>query len=78
MFYDNTISYEVKKRLSDHVPLSIIFTVTYGKWYDHVLGYWKRRHDENILFLFYEDMKKVGRPAYESETLANIYKNLKT
>ena len=34
--------------------------VTYGHWYEHFLGFWKRRHDDNILFLKYEDMKKVS------------------
>ncbi|XP_077996202.1 sulfotransferase 1C2-like [Glandiceps talaboti] len=29
-----------------------------GKWNDNVISYWKRRNDDNILFLKYEDMKK--------------------
>jgi len=30
----------------------------YGPWWDHYLYFWKRRHDSNILFLRYEDMKR--------------------
>ncbi|KGL75108.1 Sulfotransferase family cytosolic 1B member 1 [Tinamus guttatus] len=32
--------------------------VAYGSWYDHVKGYWARRKEHPILFLFYEDMKE--------------------
>ncbi|XP_066020272.1 amine sulfotransferase isoform X2 [Pocillopora verrucosa] len=30
----------------------------YNKWSDHVLGWWKHRHDPNVLFLKYEDLQK--------------------
>ncbi|KAJ1963596.1 hypothetical protein GGI12_001953, partial [Dipsacomyces acuminosporus] len=30
----------------------------FGDWFDHVLGWWKHKDCENILFLKYEDMKK--------------------
>lgn len=33
--------------------------VAYNSWLDHVLGWWKQRHNPNVLFLKYEDMKKV-------------------
>nr|XP_006814793.1 PREDICTED: estrogen sulfotransferase Ste2-like [Saccoglossus kowalevskii] len=29
-------------------------------WKDHVLHWWSRRHDSNVLFMFYEDMKQVN------------------
>ncbi|GLH08697.1 Sulfotransferase [Gryllus bimaculatus] len=29
-----------------------------GPIWNHILGFWKRRHEPNILFLTYEDMKK--------------------
>ena len=34
-------------------------TVAYNSWLDHVLGWWKQRHNPNVLFLKYEDMMKV-------------------
>ncbi|XP_002735741.1 sulfotransferase 1B1-like [Saccoglossus kowalevskii] len=30
--------------------------VLYGSWFDHVLGWFSRRHEDNILFLKYEDV----------------------
>ena len=30
----------------------------FGSWFDHVLGWWKHRDDQNVLFIKYEDMKK--------------------
>ncbi|XP_022100721.1 sulfotransferase 1A1-like [Acanthaster planci] len=35
----------------------------YGSWFDHVLGYWDRRHEKNQLVLKYEDMKMNTRRA---------------
>ncbi|NWS78701.1 ST1B1 Sulfotransferase, partial [Crotophaga sulcirostris] len=32
--------------------------VAYGSWYDHVKGYWERRKNHPILYLFYEDLKE--------------------
>ncbi|XP_040265228.1 sulfotransferase 1 family member D1-like [Bufo bufo] len=32
--------------------------VSYGSWHEHVKGWWEKRHDYNILYLFYEDMKE--------------------
>ncbi|XP_022089834.1 sulfotransferase 1A1-like [Acanthaster planci] len=37
----------------------------YGPWWDHYLYFWKRRHDENILVLRFEDMKKDLRGTVE-------------
>lgn len=32
--------------------------VVYGSWFDHVLSWEEHKKDENVLFLFYEEMKK--------------------
>ena len=38
---------------------SFYVTVIGGSWFDHVLGYWEHRNDDNVLFLKYEDLHKV-------------------
>ncbi|KAM9678030.1 LOW QUALITY PROTEIN: sulfotransferase 1 family member D1-like [Trichechus inunguis] len=32
--------------------------VSFGSWYDHVKGWWEKRKDYRILYLFYEDLKQ--------------------
>jgi len=32
--------------------------IPYGSWFDHVLGWWRHRDDNNVLFVKYEDLKK--------------------
>lgn len=32
--------------------------MSYGLFWDHVLPFWSRRHQSNVLFLKYEDMKQ--------------------
>ena len=32
--------------------------VYYGDYFDHILGWWAHKDDDNVLFLKYEDMKK--------------------
>ncbi|KAM8968524.1 sulfotransferase 1 family member D1-like [Sarcophilus harrisii] len=32
--------------------------LSFGSWYDHVKGWWEKKKDYRILYLFYEDMKE--------------------
>ena len=36
------------------------FSVFFCPFFPHILDAWSKRHHPNMLFLFYEDMKKVG------------------
>ncbi|XP_070560869.1 sulfotransferase 1C4-like isoform X2 [Ptychodera flava] len=51
-------SLDYKGSWNDFYQLYVNDKVWYGSWFDHVLTWWQRRDDENILFLKYEDMKK--------------------
>ncbi|XP_075356895.1 sulfotransferase 1 family member D1-like isoform X2 [Mycteria americana] len=39
--------------------------VAYGSWYEHVQGWWEKRQEKQLLYLFYEDMKKDPRREVE-------------
>ena len=39
--------------------------ISFGSWFDHVLGWWKYKDAENVLFLKYEDMKLNLREAVQ-------------
>ncbi|XP_012515302.1 PREDICTED: sulfotransferase family cytosolic 1B member 1 [Propithecus coquereli] len=41
--------------------------VAFGSWYDHVKGWWEKKKDYRILYLFYEDMKE--NPKYGIQKL---------
>lgn len=44
--------------------LSVILTVVFGSWYEHVRGWWqKKQTTPNILYLFYEDLIEVSDKA---------------
>ena len=42
----------------EYWPLFISWKLGFGSFFDHILGWWKHRNDDNVLFLKYEDMKK--------------------
>uniref|UniRef100_A0A452QB04 Sulfotransferase n=1 Tax=Ursus americanus TaxID=9643 RepID=A0A452QB04_URSAM len=50
--------------------------VAFGSWYDHVKGWWEKRNDYRILYLFYEDMKESASP-FPSDPKHEIQKLLK-
>ncbi len=47
----------------------------YGPFWDHVIGFWSRKGDENILLLKYEDMK-ADLPSVIRKTANFLGKNL--
>ncbi|XP_077991334.1 sulfotransferase 1E1-like [Glandiceps talaboti] len=38
----------------------------YGGWHEHVISWWQRRNEENILFLKYEDMQRDLRTSVQT------------
>jgi hypothetical protein len=52
---------------------NFFFTIgNYAPYWSHVREFWKRRHQPNILFITFEDMKKVRRYFdYETKLLIN-------
>lgn len=57
--------------------------VPYGDYFEHVKGWWDRRHDPNILFLTYEDMmanpgEAILKVASFISTQTYDYRNLLT
>ncbi|XP_049637310.1 sulfotransferase 1C4 [Suncus etruscus] len=77
---DNMVSYYHFQRMNRTLPhpgtweeyFETFMTgkVCWGSWYDHVKGWWKAKDQHNILYLFYEDMKK--NPKHEIKKLANF------
>lgn len=51
-YYNSVITFQP----TYNFPLFIL--VTYAPYWDHVLPFWKRRNQPNILFLKYEDISK--------------------
>ncbi|XP_077996013.1 sulfotransferase 1B1-like [Glandiceps talaboti] len=43
-----------------------IYEEDHGLWGNHVLDWWKRRHQQNVLFLKYEEVKKDLRATVET------------
>ena len=38
----------------------ICLPVAWGSWFEHVKGWWEIRKKFQVLFLFYEDIKRVS------------------
>lgn len=63
---DTCISYYHHSRLiegyrgnfEDFCKLFLAGKTTFGPFWHNVLSFWEHRHDDNILFLKYEDMRK--------------------
>ncbi|NXG13456.1 ST1D1 Sulfotransferase, partial [Grallaria varia] len=47
--------------LAEFLETFLTGKAAYGSWYDHVRGWWEKRKEKKILYLFYEDMKKNPR-----------------
>ena len=50
-------AYEYSGPWEHFYTLFVTGQVEFGSWFDHVLGWWEHRDQENILFLKYEDMQ---------------------
>ncbi|XP_033111040.1 sulfotransferase 1A1-like [Anneissia japonica] len=42
------------------IQLFMTGKIPYGQWATHLLPFWNRRHEDNVLFLKFEDLKKVS------------------
>jgi hypothetical protein len=42
-------------------------TVGWGSWFEHVKGWWEMRDRYQILFLFYEDIKRVSKKPCQTQ-----------
>ena len=51
-------AFEFTGTWDDFFQLFMDGKVFYGLWFDHVLEWWGHRHEPNVLFLKYEDMKE--------------------
>ena len=55
----------------------ILSAAAYGPWYTHVKQYWERhKNSKNVLFLHFEDLKKVRWPCDSYEKLSQNYQNM--
>ncbi|XP_007940553.1 sulfotransferase 1C4-like [Orycteropus afer afer] len=80
---DNMVSYYHFQRMNKTLPDPgtweeyfenfLTGKVCWGSWYDHVKGWWEAKDKHQILYLFYEDMKK--NPKREIQKLAEFMGN---
>ncbi|CAG9829244.1 unnamed protein product [Diabrotica balteata] len=55
--------YNFAVRPSDVFIITFPRSVLFAPYWEHIKEGWNRRHEENVLFLFYEDLKKNLRPS---------------
>ncbi|XP_043942189.1 sulfotransferase 1C1-like [Protopterus annectens] len=65
---DNAVSYYYFDKLNQRQPEPGTWeeylekfmqgNVAWGSWYDHVKGFWEKKDQHQILYMFYEDMKE--------------------
>lgn len=61
-----------------HYLTSPFFVVMFSPFFAHILDAWSKRHHPNMLFLFYEDMKKVFVSTAITQALSVILSLCKT
>ncbi|XP_075041818.1 sulfotransferase 1C1-like isoform X2 [Mixophyes fleayi] len=52
-FHPDPVSWE------DYLEQFMKGDVGWGSWYDHVKGFWEQKDKRNVLYIFFEDMKKT-------------------
>ena len=49
-----------------------------ASYYDHLLSWWAHRHDPDVLFLFFEDLKAHCTPAHAPDASSSQHNILST
>ncbi|KAJ3640724.1 hypothetical protein Zmor_027268 [Zophobas morio] len=57
-YHHSTIIDYFEINFEEYCELFLAGKVLYGSFWDHILPFWEMRHQPNILFIKYEDMKK--------------------
>lgn len=57
-FFLMITSYPNPESFSEFVEKFMQGQVPYGSWYDHVKSWWEKSKNQQVLFIFYEDMKE--------------------
>lgn len=60
-FIKNLTYFNFQGSMDDFTQLFVDGIVLYGPWEKHVQEAWERRHDDSVLFVFYEDLHKDFR-----------------
>ncbi|NXN97041.1 ST1D1 Sulfotransferase, partial [Rhinopomastus cyanomelas] len=60
-FYQMEKTHPHPGTLSEFLEAFMAGKVAYGSWYDHVRGWWEKKQEKQLLYLFYEDLKKDPR-----------------